>query len=89
METGKYYSVSDLARLTDQAKTSILDSMTFLSKYGFVQSIGRPAEIFTKTGKLSPAKSAQLLISMIQPSIRSYTVAQLLNCSKRDDQVNL
>ena len=89
METGKYYSVSDLARLTDQPNTSILDSITFLSKYGFVQSIGQPAEIFTRTSKLSPAKSAQLLISMIQPSIRSYAVAHSLNCSKREDQANL
>jgi hypothetical protein len=70
METGKYYSIRDLANLTDQPNTSIIDSMAFLSKYGFVRSF-RQAEIFTKTGKLSPAKSAQLLTSMIQPSIRS------------------
>ncbi|MGD0423370.1 MAG: hypothetical protein ABSA92_07920 [Candidatus Bathyarchaeia archaeon] len=72
METGKYYSIRDLANLTDQPNTSITDSMRFLSKYGFVRSFGQ-LEIFTKTGKLSPAKSAQLLTRMLQPSVRTST----------------
>jgi len=71
MEAGKYYSIGDLAQLSGQPKTSILDSIWFLSKYGFVQSIGQPTEIFTKTGKLSPAKSAQLLTKMVQRVTRS------------------
>ena len=65
METGKYYSISDLAYLSDQPKTSILDSIRFLSKYGFVRSIGQPTEIYSKTGKLSPASSARLLVEML------------------------
>ena len=68
MQIGKYYSIGDLANLTDQPDTLIINSVTFLSKYGFVRGFGQPREIFTKTGKLSPAMSAHLLVSMVDPS---------------------
>ena len=70
MQIGKYYSVRDLANLTNQPSTVIIDSMKFLSEYGFVRSFAQAA-LFAKTGSLSPSKSAQLLTSMIQPSMRS------------------
>ena len=81
MEVGKYYSVKDLANLINQPNTVITESMQFLAKYGFVKGFARE-EIFTKTGKLSPAKSAQLLGNMLQPSIgsvRSSPAARLLS----------
>ena len=66
MEAGKYYSISDLAYISGQPRTSIFDSIRFLSKYGFVQRIGQSTEIYTKTGKISPARSAELLVEIVQ-----------------------
>jgi len=68
MQIGKYYSVKDLANLANQPSMVIVDSMKFLAKYGFVRTFAQ-AEIFTKTGNLSPSRSVQLLTSMSYPSM--------------------
>jgi len=61
MREGEYYSVQDLANLTDQQRNTVIDVVSFLSKYGFVKSIGA-YELFTKsTVTVSPEESVNLL----------------------------
>jgi DNA-binding MarR family transcriptional regulator len=62
MRQGEYYSVRDLANLSDQSRSTVMDIIKFFSKYGFVEQIGA-SELFTKksTVNVSPMQSIYLL----------------------------
>ena len=68
MAKGKYYSVNDLANLTEQPRSTVADVLKFLTKYGFVRRIGRNEPVFTKSSvKFSPGESINLLKCIAKP----------------------
>jgi predicted transcriptional regulator len=65
MTQGKYYSIHDLANLTEQPRSSVSDVLRFLTNYGFVNRIGAKEPVFTKsTVKLSPGETINVLRSV-------------------------
>lgn len=68
MARGKYYTVNDLANLTQQPRSTVTDVLKFLTKYGFVRRIGVIEPVFTKSSvKFSPAESINLLKCIAKP----------------------
>jgi hypothetical protein len=62
MTQGKYYSIHDLANLTEQPRSSVADVLRFLTNYGFVNRIGAKEPVFTKsTVEFSPGETINLL----------------------------
>ena len=62
MTQGKYYSIHDLANLTDQPRSSVADVLRFLTNYGFVNRIGAKEAVFTKsTVEFSPGETVKVL----------------------------
>ena len=65
MGKGKYYSLSDMAILTGQPKNTAAEIIQFLTKYGFVESIGTSEPLYARsTAKLSPAQTVNILKSL-------------------------
>jgi len=61
MRQGEYYSVRDLANVSDQPGSTVTEVVRFLAKYGFVDAIGA-GQLFTKSSlKFSPGESVNLL----------------------------
>jgi DNA-binding MarR family transcriptional regulator len=61
MREGEYYSVRDLANLSNQSGSTVTDVVNFLTKYGFIKPVATK-ELFTKsTIKFSPGESVDLL----------------------------
>jgi len=61
MKRGEYYSVRDLANLSDQPGSTVTDVVRFLAKYGFVEAVGAE-ELFKKSSlKFSPGESVNIL----------------------------
>jgi len=61
MRKGEFYSVRDLANLSDQPGAAVTDVVKFLAKYGFVEAIGAN-ELFRKSSlKFSPGESVDAL----------------------------
>ncbi len=62
MMQGKYYSIYDLANLTEQPRSSVADVLRFLTNYGFVNRIGAKEPVFTKSSvEFSPGETINLL----------------------------
>ncbi|MGA2626604.1 MAG: hypothetical protein ABSF63_06040 [Candidatus Bathyarchaeia archaeon] len=62
MTQGKYYSIHDLANLTEQSRSTVAGVLEFLANYGFVDRIGAKEPVFTKsTVKFSPGETINLL----------------------------
>lgn len=68
MARGKYYTVNDLANLTQQPRSTVTDVLKFLTKYDFVRRIGANEPVFTKSSvKFSPTESINLLKCIAKP----------------------
>ena len=62
MNKGKYYSAKDLANLSCEAGSSVIEVINFLTKYGFVQRVGSNEPVYTKSDiVLSPSESINIL----------------------------
>ena len=61
MRKGEFYSVRDLANLSDQPGTAVEDVVRFLAKYGFVEAVGAN-QLFRKSSlRFSPGESVNVL----------------------------
>ena len=67
MSEGKYYSVKDLANLSGEKKSTIIEIVSFLAKYGFIERAGWDDSIYTKSEiVISPGKSIEVLKELVK-----------------------
>ena len=79
MTQSKYYTVSDLANLTRQSRSTVAEGLQFLTKFGFVNRIGENEPVFTKSPvKLSPGESITLLRWISKPRNRDREILGIL-----------
>ena len=67
MTRGKYYSVKDLANLSGEERSMVVDIVDFLTEYGFIEEAGWDDSIYTRSKiTISPTKSVELLKTLVQ-----------------------
>ena len=71
MTDGKYYSVRDLASLCGEERSTVVEIVSFLAKYGFIERAGWDESIYTKSAQvtISPGKSIELLKEVVKSAI--------------------
>ena len=68
MTRGEYYSIRDLANLTEHPRSAVADVLRFLTNYGFVNRMGTEEPVFTKsTVEFSPGETINLLKCIANP----------------------
>jgi predicted transcriptional regulator len=68
MTRGKYYSIRDLANLTEQPRSTVANVLGFLANYGFVNRVGAKEPVFTRsTVEFSPGETINMLNCIANP----------------------
>ena len=66
MAEGKYYSIKDLINLSGQDGPLVVEVVSFLARYGFIERAGWDDSIYTKSKiVISPGKSVDLLKNLV------------------------
>ena len=67
MSEGKYYSIKDLISLSGQDGPFVVEVVSFLARYGFIERAGWDDSIYTKSAiVISPGKSVDLLKELVK-----------------------
>jgi len=67
MSEGKYYSIKDLISLSGQDGSFVVEVVSFLARYGFIERAGWDDSIYTKSAiEISPGKSVDLLKELVK-----------------------
>jgi hypothetical protein len=66
MLEGRYYSVKDLANITQESSGIVEEVLEFLTKYGFIERIGSNVPVYARSKiGISPGESISLLKSLV------------------------
>ena len=70
MTEGKYYSTKDLINISGENGSMVVEIVSFLTRYGFIEQAGWDDTVYTKSKIIiSPGKSIELLKTLVKTTI--------------------